>query len=93
MAGLFKKAERWVSRHIPHQHSADRRNANRAAAEQISYYKTQKDEMAKESKRIEDERASEKDKVARKQVKSLRHAFRAPGFMEEASADYGDKLG
>lgn len=91
--GIIRKAEKWVSKHIPHQHTAERRAANQAAAEQISYYKKQKDELAKESKRIEDERSIEKDKVNKKQVKSLRHGFRAPGFMEESSAGYGDKLG
>ena len=34
-----KKTERWVSQHVPHTHSAERRAAMQAAEEQISYYK------------------------------------------------------
>lgn len=89
----LKKAERWVSNAIPHQHSADRRAANQAVAEQISFYQQQKEEMAKEAKRVEDDRNQEKEKIARKQIRSARHAYRAPGFMDEASSGYSNTLG
>lgn len=89
----LKKAEKAISNSIPHQHSADRRAANQAVAEQIDYYQKQKDEMAKESKRIEDDRAAEKNKIAEKQIRSARRAYRAPGFMDEASSGYSDTLG
>ncbi len=89
----LKKAEKWVSNHIPHQHSADRRAANQAVSEQISYYQQQKEELAKESARVEEDRAAEKKKIATKQIKSARHAYRAPGFMDEANGGYTDKLG
>lgn len=89
----LKKAERAISNVIPHQHSADRRAANQAVAEQIDFYKTQKEEIAKESKIVEEDRAAEKNKVAKKQIRSARHAYRAPGFMDEASSGYSDTLG
>lgn len=89
----LKKAERAISNVIPHQHSADRRAANQAVAEQIDYYQKQKEEMAKESKRVEDERNAEKQKVSEKQIRSARRAYRSPGFMDEASSGYSDKLG
>lgn len=89
----LKNAERAISNAIPHQHSADRRAANQAVAEQIDYYKTQKEEIAKESKRVEDERNMEKQRIAQKQIKSARRAYRAPGFMDEASSGYSDTLG
>ena len=89
----LKKAERAISNAIPHQHSADRRAANQAVAEQIDYYKTSKEEMAKESARVDEDRAANKDKIAKKQIKSARRAYRAPGFMDEASTGYNDTLG
>lgn len=89
----LKKAERWVSNHIPHQHSADRRAANQAVSEQIDYYQKQKGELEKESTRVEAERTAEKQKIGQKQIKSARRAYRAPGFMDEASSGYTDKLG
>ncbi len=89
----LKKAERAISNVIPHQHSADRRAANQAVAEQIDYYQKQKEEMAKESKRVEDERTAEKQKISEKQIRSARRAYRAPGFMDEASTGYSDTLG
>jgi hypothetical protein len=89
----LKKAERAISNVIPHQHSADRRAANQAVKEQIDFYQQQKEEMAKESKRVEDERNQQKTKIAEKQIKSARRAYRAPGFMDEASTGYSDTLG
>ncbi len=88
-----KSIEKHISNVIPHQHSADRRAANEAVAEQIDFYQKQKEEMAKESKRVEDDRAAEKDKISRKQIRSARRAYRAPGFMDEAGSGYGDTLG
>ncbi len=89
----LKKAERAVSNIIPHQHSADRRAANQAVSEQIDYYQKQKEEIVNESKRVEDDRAAEKNKIAEKQIRSARRAYRAPGFMDEASSGYSDTLG
>lgn len=89
----LKKAEKAISNAIPHQHSADRRAANQAVAEQIDFYQKQKEEMAKESKRVDEDRAMEKDKIAKKQIRSARHAYRAPGFMDEANSGYSDTLG
>lgn len=89
----LKKAERAISNAIPHQHSADRRAANQAMAEQIDYYKGAKEEMAKESARVDADRAEQKQKIAQKQIKSARRAYRAPGFMDEASTGYNDTLG
>ena len=89
----LKSAERAVSNVIPHQHSADRRAANQAVAEQVDYYQKEKQEMAKESTRVESERAQEKQKIAEKQIRSARRAYRAPGFMDEATSGYSATLG
>lgn len=89
----LKHAERAISNVTPHQHSADRRAANQAVAEQIDFYKTQKDEIVKESVRVEEDRATQKNKIAAKQLRTAKRAYRAPGFMDEASSGYGDTLG
>lgn len=89
----LKSAERAVSNVIPHQHSADRRSANQAVAEQIDFYKQQKEAISEEAKRVSDERSEEKRRVAEKQIKSLRRGFRSPGFMDEASTGLTDTLG
>lgn len=89
----LKKAEKAISNVIPHQHSADRRAANAAMAEQISFYKEQKDMMTKEATRLESERDSEKKKIAQRQIKSMRRAYRAPGFMDSAGNELSDTLG
>ena len=89
----LKKAERAISNIIPHQHSADRRAANEAVAQQISFYKQQKESMAGEAKRVEEDRTMEKSKIAKKQIRSARQAYRAPGFMDEVSSDYKNTLG
>lgn len=91
--GIFKKTEKWISTSIPHQHSAERRAANQAVAEQIDYYQKAKDEMSAETKRTEEERAAGKKKIAEKQIKSMKRAYRAPGFLEEASGDMSSTLG
>jgi len=89
----LKKAEKFVSNIIPHQHSADRRAANAAAAEQIAFYKEQKDMMTKEATRLEGEREQEKRRIAQKQIRSMRRAYRAPGFMESAGSGLSDTMG
>jgi seryl-tRNA synthetase len=89
----LKKAEQAVSNAIPHQHSADRRAANQAVSEQIAFYKEQREEMAKESQRVDEERNEQRRKIAEKQIRSARRAYRAPGFMDEANPGLSDTLG
>lgn len=89
----LKKAEKAISNVIPHQHSADRRAANQAVKEQIDYYQIQKAEIAKQSQMVEDDRNAQKKKIAEKQIRSAKRAYRAPGFMDEASSGYGETLG
>lgn len=88
-----KKGEKWISDHVPHEHSADRRAANQAVAEQIEYYKTAKDTLEKETTRADEERTIEKKKISEKQIKSARRAYRAPGFLDEAGGGLSDTLG
>ena len=89
----LKSAEKAVSNVIPHQHAGDRRAANQAVAEQISYYHDVKEQLASETERTENERNLEKSKIAKKQIQSARRAYRAPGFLDEASSGYQDTLG
>ena len=91
--GIFKKTEKWISKGIPHQHSAERRAANQAVSEQISYYTKAKADMAEEKTRVEAERVEGKKKLAQKQIKSMQRAYRSPGFLEDASGELGSKLG
>ncbi len=88
-----KKIERNISSAIPHQHSADRRAANAAVAEQIDFYQKQKQEMVNEASRLEGERTTEKNKIATKQIKSARRAYRQPGFMDQVDTGYSNTLG
>jgi hypothetical protein len=89
----LKGAEKAISNAIPHQHSADRRAANQAVAEQIDFYQKQKADMAEEKERVEGERKTEKEKIDKKQIKSARRAYRAPGFLDEVSEGYSNTLG
>ena len=89
----LKKIEHVISNAIPHQHSADRRAANQAAKEQIDFYQQQKAAMEKEAMRVEQERKEQKERINRKQIQSARRAYRAPGFLDEESSGYTDKLG
>jgi len=89
----LKKAEQAISNAIPHQHSADKRAANQAVQEQIEYYKTAKETLTKETDRVEAERNRTNAKIDKKKIKSARHAYRAPGFMEDATSGYSDTLG
>jgi hypothetical protein len=89
----LKGAEKAISNAIPHQHSADRRAANQAVSEQISFYQQQKADMAEEKTRVEGERAAEKKKINQKQIKSMRRSYRAPGFLDEASDSMSESLG
>lgn len=93
LTNWLKKAEKAVSHAIPHQHSEDRRAANQAVSEQIEFYKQQRNDIKEEKNRVEEERKEQKNKIAKKQIRSARHAYRAPGFMDEAVSSYGDTLG
>lgn len=88
-----KSIEKGISNVIPHQHSADRRAANQAVAEQISFYQTSRDLLQNEAKRVDEERTQEKQKIGRKQIRSARNAYRAPGFLEDTSTGYKQTLG
>ncbi len=88
----LKGAEKAISNAIPHQHSADRRAANQAVAEQIDYYQKEKANMETESKRVEEERTAENRKISQQQIKSARRAYRAPGFLDEATGGMSDTL-
>lgn len=89
----YKALERGISGLIPHAHSADRRAANQAAAEQIDFYQKQKQAMEDESAIVERETKRNKEKIQRKQIRSARAAYRAPGFLDEANFDVSDRLG
>lgn len=89
----LKKTERAISGVIPHQHSADRRAQMSAVTEQMSLYKTQKDQLHAENERVSQQRASELKKLHEKQIRSMRRRFRAPGFMEGPSSENSETLG
>lgn len=89
-----KKAERFISNAIPHQHSADRRAAMQAANEQIQYYKDLKNEAAQQKKEFEREKKEEQRKLAEKQARSLRRRKRSPGFLQdEPKQELSERLG
>lgn len=88
-----KKAEKFVSNVVPHQHSAERRAAMSAAQEQIDMYRGLKDEAAKRRQEYEDDKKKEQQKLAEKQARGLRRRRRAPGFMQDSGGDVNEKLG
>lgn len=90
---FLKKAERKISATIPHEHTAQRRATIAAAKEQLELYKTQKEELKKESERVSSERDQERKRLHEKQIRSMRRSFRSPGFMEGPETDTKDKLG
>lgn len=87
-----KKVEHYISEHVPHQHSADRRAANEEVASQIELYKQEKQQLVDEAARVKGERDAEQQRIAKKQIRSARRAYRAPGFMEDASTSYDQTL-
>lgn len=89
----LKKQERSISKRIPHEHSRERRARNEAVAEQISFYKQQKEMMNREYERSESERKTERDKISKKQIRSMRRSYRAPGFMEDATVELSERMG
>lgn len=94
---MFSKAlhkiEKGISNVIPHQHSADRRAAMEATQAQIQSYKDQKEQQLKEQERIAAEKKIENAKLNEKSAKAAHIAYRAPGFMEEASTGLSNTLG
>jgi len=82
-----------ISLLIPHESSKAKRDANKATAAQINLYQTQRDTIKAENTKLEAERVTRKKALARKQVRSLRSAFRAPGFMGSDGSDYTSSLG
>ena len=95
--GFWKKVEQGISDFVgnivPHKSARERRAEHEAVASQIDYYKQQKEAITAEATRTESEREVGKKKIAEKQIKSMKRAYRSPGFLEEASGDLGNKLG
>lgn len=89
----LRTTEHMLSRAVPHQHAADRRAANEAAAQQIELYKQQKASLEAEAKRLQDEKDANTKKTNEKQIKNLRRSYRAPGSQEDMQSGYSDTLG
>ena len=90
----LKKAERSISKLIPHQHSADTRAANAATKAQMDYYQEAKDTMHKQQEEIAQEKAAESTKIHEKQIRSMRNKFRNPGFLgTDSSTELTGTLG
>jgi len=83
LSKALKKGERAVSSAIPHQHSAERRAALAAAAEQIEFYRSQRSAIEEEATRVKAESEEARRKVQEKQIRSMQRSYRAPGFMGE----------
>lgn len=93
IAKSLKYGEKKISSVIPHEHSADRREALRATREQIDLYRQQKEMMQQEATRVEGERRSERRRIQEKQIRSRKSAMRSTGFLDEASGSTSDMLG
>lgn len=88
----MSKLSKFIDENVTH--SSARRNAEnqamQAAAEQISFYQTQKDELHKENERITAAKEKERKSIAEKQIRALKRHYRAPGFMENPQATSTD---
>ena len=90
---IGKKVEKAISKTIPHEHSAQKRAAMAATKEQLDFYKSQKEELHKESERVKEQRQQEQKRLHEKQIRSMRRSFRSPGFMEGPETGTKEKLG
>jgi predicted ribosome quality control (RQC) complex YloA/Tae2 family protein len=93
LSKVLKKAERSISKLIPHQHSADIRAANAATKAQLDYYQEAKDTMHKQNEEIAQEKAMESQKIHEKQIRAMRNKFRSPGFLGTDTDSNPDTLG
>ena len=80
---------------LSHWLYGDKRKADKLAQTQLGLYQQQTATLKAENAKLEGERVVKKKKLARKQIKSLRSAFRAPGFMGSGGdgSDYANSLG
>lgn len=85
----LKKAERKISKLIPHAHSADTRAANAATKAQLDYYQEAKAQLHQENEDLAKEKAMESQKIHEKQIRAMRNKFRSPGFL---GSDAGNEL-
>lgn len=89
----LKKVERSVGGLIPHVSAAERRQSMYAAREQMELYQEQKRQLQAESERINKAKVIEQRKLHEKQIRSLRRAYRSPGFMQPAQNELSDTTG
>ena len=79
----LKKVERAIGGLIPHVPAAERRQSMYAAREQMDLYQQQKQMLHDENERVGKQRDLERQKLHEKQIRSLRRAYRSPGFMQQ----------
>lgn len=91
LSRAFRKAEKWVSDHVPHTHERDKRAAHQAAQEQMQYYQDLKTQAAETRAETERMKAEEKKKIAAKRLKSLRRRRSGGGFSDDEGMS--NKLG
>lgn len=75
------------------QSAEDRRSANQAAKEQIDFYQYQKSLLQNDFANAEIERKQNQERINRKQIRSARHAYRSPGFMDESGLGINETTG
>lgn len=86
----LKKIEGAIASVIPHQTAAEKR----AKADAISSYYSQKEAAMAEQARIGEQKKFEQQRLAEKQIRSMRRRYRASGFMQPMSdTGFQEKLG
>jgi len=90
----LKKAERGISKVIPHAHSAETRANMYAAREQMNLYQEQKQQLHTAAEAASQQKDAERQKIHQKQIRALRSGYsKRSGLMSSASNEPSDKLG
>jgi len=86
----LKNIEGAIAGVIPHQTAAERR----AKADAVSTYYSQKEAALAEQTRIGEQKKYEQQRIAEKQIRSMRRRYRSSGFMQPMSdSGFQEKLG
>jgi hypothetical protein len=89
---VMSKLSRWLDKNVTHKTATQ--ESIEAAAEQIDFYKKQKDNMEKENARITEERKVENQRIHEKQLRSLRRRYSSSKFLDNSpSTDLNSTLG
>lgn len=88
----LKSAEHFVAK-IPHTTAKEKRDAMQAAQEQISYYKTAKEDLIKTRNEADAEKKNEASKINSAKIKARQRLYKRGGFLEAPTTQPKETLG